>query len=453
MSIGRAKIKHELVSGSSATDAQKGIDRARIKNRLFYRFAVKTVSPLSIASGTNTATDHDILLTQDDRPFITGTSLAGAIRHYLENTVSDQTKINLIFGKTEGEKCRMSRIFISDIIFCGSKVSVRDGIRLDENKVTVQNAKYDYEFIEPDALGFLSLEYVLYDTDPISADDIENVTLKIVSGINHGAIRFGFKKQRGLGVLSVLSEYEYKFFGYQDKKFTPESYIDFLENRQYDNKQLPDLLPENNMHYTFSLHLSQKGGISIRTYTAIPNEPDFSHITANKKPVIPASSWNGAVRHRAFDILQNSLNADENTITELKHIWGECGENQFVLSQIEINESILQSPETNGGFIRMTRNKINRFDNSTVDRALYSENSFFNGNTELHITVKNIEQNQWVAGLLVLVLKDIANGLLAVGGQTAVGRGIFQGDFYSGNPEYVPYLQALYEKLKGGTEK
>jgi len=37
-----------------------------------------------------------------------------------------------------------------------------------------------------------------------------------------------------------------------------------------------------------------------------------------------------------------------------------------------------------------------------------------------------VENNSKIVGLIALVLKDIDNGLIALGGQTSVGRGIFK---------------------------
>ena len=89
---------------------------------------------------------------------------------------------------------------------------------------------------------------------------------------------------------------------------------------------------------------------------------------------------------------------------------------------ISFNESILEDS------VKMlsTRNRINRFDASTVDGALYSEVSCFGGTTILQIKVlKNDENYKAVIGLLLLVVEEIRKGYLAIGGQTAVGRGIF----------------------------
>ena len=66
------------------------------------------------------------------------------------------------------------------------------------------------------------------------------------------------------------------------------------------------------------------------------------------------------------------------------------------------------------------------------------------------ITVRNISKNKWVAGLIILALADIANGLLAVGGQTAIGRGIFSGEKTDVmNDSNSKFISALYDKLKG----
>ena len=53
---------------------------------------------------------------------------------------------------------------------------------------------------------------------------------------------------------------------------------------------------------------------------------------------------------------------------------------------------------------------------------------YVDGELSLEIAVRksqNPEDSRWVMGLLLLAIKDLQNGLLAVGGQTAIGRGIF----------------------------
>ena len=60
--------------------------------------------------------------------------------------------------------------------------------------------------------------------------------------------------------------------------------------------------------------------------------------------------------------------------------------------------------------------------------SLYTENTYVDGTLNVRIDVRkgNDPQDEaWILGMLLLVLKDLQNGLLAVGGQTAIGRGIF----------------------------
>ena len=91
-----------------------------------------------------------------------------------------------------------------------------------------------------------------------------------------------------------------------------------------------------------------------------------------------------------------------------------------------IAEGILK----NSVSIPMTRNKINRFSQATIDGALYSEISYFGGTTRLEISVKKDANKSYYAllGALILAIKDIQRGYVSVGGQTAIGRGIFAAD-------------------------
>ena len=93
-------------------------------------------------------------------------------------------------------------------------------------------------------------------------------------------------------------------------------------------------------------------------------------------------------------------------------------------AQIVVGESVIE------GAVRlpMTRNQINRFDASTKDGALYSEIAYFGGKTSLEFLIKKEEDWMAMAGILKLIIRDIQEGYLAVGGETAIGRGIFEPD-------------------------
>lgn len=76
----------------------------------------------------------------------------------------------------------------------------------------------------------------------------------------------------------------------------------------------------------------------------------------------------------------------------------------------------------------MVRTGVSRFESAVKRGALYKETTYVNGTLMLEIAVRKDEewsQEKWILGLLLLVIKDLQNGLLAVGGETAIGRGIF----------------------------
>ena len=74
----------------------------------------------------------------------------------------------------------------------------------------------------------------------------------------------------------------------------------------------------------------------------------------------------------------------------------------------------------------LTRTQIDRFTASAKNGALYSEISRAGGTTFLTIRVnKKNKEYMAILGLLLLVVEDIQSGYAAVGGMTAVGRGIF----------------------------
>lgn len=117
-------------------------------------------------------------------------------------------------------------------------------------------------------------------------------------------------------------------------------------------------------------------------------------------------------------------------------------------SRVIVSESALSDYV----WLNTTRNSISRFENATVDTALYTERTAVGGTTCLEILVKTSEdRGEWFVGLLLLALRDLQNGYLAVGGNTSVGRGIFKGTgeiIIQGGKGYKEYIEALRQKLQ-----
>ena len=434
----------------------------KISMRKYYAVALRLASPLSISNGENENTDSDVLRDGNGNLFIPGTSLAGAFRDYqLRNYPGGKESIKKIYGYAEGEKGTMSPISVQDLYFDGiPKVSVRDGVQLTKEK-GVDN-KFDMEIIETGATGTLFLSYVQRTEDQ---EDFESVITHALWALQNGTIRLGANKNRGFGRVELLEIYEADFTCLPDagqkvgSAGNLQDWLAFIPNRKersaylktssYEDWQRKHEVGKSD-YLRIQIPLKLEGGISIRKYSTQPGKADFEHITCNGEPVIPGTSWNGAIRSAANAIL-DELGCKKST----KHIQEWFGQikvkdedSESHQSLVVIGESILK----NATQLAATRSAIDRFSGAARSGALYTALSYFGGSTTLEILVKKDESRDWKAfvGLLMLVINELRSGYLAIGGQTSIGRGIFAANgkaVFSESINSKECLNELYEVL------
>lgn len=391
-----------------------------IKSKIYYYVRMELLSPISIGNGDDLLTDHDCLRNSKGVPFIPGTSLAGVFSHYLSD------EMLALFTPKIGDEYKQSPYYISDanIVLDDKKrnvsTSIRDGVKLKPDKIAEDGAKFDFEIVESSTKFDFRIEVIVRDHDNI--DKMKKVVDVILHGLNSGEILLGYKSKRGYGKVKIEDV--------KIKEFTKNSLEEMLlfdkyQMDKYDQYSIPDIDNENKYDY-MQVHLRQVGGISIRKYSATAGEVDFEHVTSNGKPVIPGTSWNGLIRRQIAEYLDDDIIS--NCCVKINEWFGEAKKRDTTgrASNIIIEESIIQDAKR----IRITRNKISRFSAGVSNRALFSEVSYFNGDTVLGIKVKkSIEEdpdNSRIIGLISLVIKDIDNGFIALGGQTAIGRGLFK---------------------------
>ncbi len=396
-----------------------------INKKIVYRVALKFVSPINVSSGNEGTTDSDVMKDFDGNPFIPGTSIAGAFRAYAQ--IKDEQEMESLFGYTNNDNGKMSSLFISDLKFDGNpKKIIRDSVALDDNKISKDGAKFDFEALEGEnTKGHFYMEVTIRDTD--NEEDFEAVICDIFNGIKLHDIRLGSKKTRGYGIIDLMEV--------KKKEFDKTNYCDYASC--YDEANWSDKdkyswedkytssSDGNYVHIEVPLELV--GGISIRQYAVKKNSPDFEHITDHGKAVIPGTSFMGALRHRTQEILD--LLGDEceywgiDKQKLIKSMFGYVDKQTAHISNVVIDESIIEGAEP----LTITRTGISRFESSAKDGALYQERTYVGGKLKLCISVKKENSNNdWMIGILLLAIKDLQNGFLAIGGQTSVGRGLFK---------------------------
>ena len=235
-----------------------------------------------------------------------------------------------------------------------------------------------------------------------------------------------------------------------EKEYTKENYADYANAYQNDawrgaKNQLKEWLEKADWTPSMvhiEVPLRMKGGISIRRYAAKKGEPDYVHLTrptlltdenGNKAkkteiPVLSGSSLAGAIRHRMETILGDlkaaGVKLPKNNTDIINTIFGYVDEDQACASNIMVHEVDIKDAKP----LTMVRTGVSRFESAVKNGSLYTEKTYVDGTLNVRIDVRkgNDPQDEaWILGMLLLVLKDLQNGLLAVGGQTAIGRGIF----------------------------
>ncbi|MDO4324671.1 MAG: RAMP superfamily CRISPR-associated protein [bacterium] len=396
----------------------------RVIKKVLYYVQIQFASPISVTSGDGQMTDNDVLRDYEGIPFVAGTSLAGAFRDYLQILPRKDS----MFGYADGGQGKISRIYISDLRFCGEvKIVSRDGVALSDKKSAITGAKYDMETIDSGASGYFILELVIREQD--EEEDIRNQVHQILHGIESGDIRLGCKKTRGYGEMRLKSV--------GVKEFTAENMREYADAYICDLDKLPDekekYLKEEYLKEVVSrkqtvdieVPLRIRGGISIRQYAVKKGEPDFVHITANEKPVIPGTSFAGALRSRVKEMLRLlKPEMDVQKVEEaVEGLFGYVHDEKAHRSNIIISESVIEHAHR----LTTARTAVSRFENAVKKGSLYTERTYVDGTLTLRMKVLETTE-KWMIGLLLLALEDLQHGYLPIGGETSIGRGIFEAD-------------------------
>lgn len=381
-----------------------------MKRQVYYRIEMQLASPLSVGSGRNETTDHDIVRDKSGKPYIPASSIAGVFRHTLDDDISLQ---NSIFGMTTGNDSVSSKVIFYDGNLVSESIeSVRDGVKLDK-KVGVDGSKFDMETIETGAVFSTIIEIA-------DADTIDSVVEKMISKLRAGVLRLGTKTSRGYGVVRISSLKKCVFESNQLDDWLDFDPLNDLSWNGVDEYELSDDLTG---YWKISLHLMQKGAISIREYStdvSVTGEtlPDFKHISLHDKyemSVIPGTSWAGAFRARFLDFAgQTATDALFGYVNE-KNKTDSSNKSRIIFSESVISDNLLKT---------MTRNSIDRFSAATKETALYTERTSYNGHTDLTIYLADDATEKERAALGAVIL-DMHHGFLSVGGLTSVGRGMF----------------------------
>lgn len=441
----------------------------RLYKKEYLRMRIQITSPLSIGSGNNLTTDHDILRDSRGIPFIPGTAIAGITRHALLDMRLEDSGYQKIdrkyFGNVsisnglsgESGDASESRIIFYDAFPENTQkklfLTVRDQVRLDEYKTAVKGAKFDMEVLEPGIIFSAVISQNFEEGD-------KNLLNEIAGIWSSGKAFLGSKTTRGYGAVRVLQAEKAEFDFTRAKEIDGWLNFDpFGQSTYWKQLDIPNMSFENSNEKLLRISLKQApgSGLSIRKYSTKPSkediEPDYEQLTTHivengrgiEKPVIPGTTWAGAFRSHMQKIGKlTGKNTDE-----LSRYFGSVNEKRKRKSRICFSESILD-----GSVMKVfSRNAIDRFTGGASDKALYTEKTCYGGTTVLSIRWRIVEDsfNDDFIELLADAVADLDAGILSVGGETSIGRGIFQVTAINGQKADNP--EQIFKIIKGILEK
>ena len=428
----------------------------KICGRICVEVKARLDSPLSIGSGNDEHTDSDVLVTAAGEPFIPGSALAGVFRSYLRTQLGDERAGDL-FGNLGREKRkggkdgdvperdeRQSRIFIYDALVENPVIMMRDGVKLNERKASEYQSKYQVQTVERGAQVKFRLELLERKADLNQSEemDLEKVWRRdlegietLLFGLSEGELRIGSKSRRGFGKIKVL-EAKAKCFDLT----APEEYLEWLD-WDWDrpeafarSQQLEFKTNKRRTEHCLRVPLQLEGTILIREYTGtFAGEYSCRQMTVGnegKQAVIPGSTWAGAVRSQTSKLVKEivRLNSWEKAQEKLEPFFGPWKADDGKQEGMYASKLVFEESLIHGGCeLPATRIAVDRLTGGVAVGAVFNEKIWAGGDTELVIRWPDQSDSDVICGLLLLAVADLKSGFLPVGGETAVGRGIFTG--------------------------
>lgn len=455
--------------------------------RYIARIKIEATTPLFVGSGSaSLITDSLVLKDHNGLPMIPGTSLAGVLRHSLEDFSSDKKTWNNVFGFQGKENEGLgSRLIVSsanmvvdddkvaegfgsairpEIIQKFNKLPTRQHVRITEKGVAADKGLFDNEVVYAGAQFIFEIELKGTQSDKESWG-------QIINEIKSPAFRIGQGTRNGYGTLKVIGIYE-DCFNLNDKnKF--EEYLDFDPSlNSIEIKSLED--QENNNTADYILELTPDDFFIFSEGfgdAEVDNKPVTEEVMVyqnNKtdfveRTLIPASSIKGALAHRvAFYINKkkrffvdqiNSNLADylnENNAAVAK-LFGKKGDTDPNTKENTGQRGILLMDDLYYDDIDNSKIfnhvAIDRFTGGGIDGALFSEKVSYKKDKKmvLKINLSELVEDTDIVWALEEALKDVCRGLLPLGGMTTKGFGMFTGKLLKQGTEIYNYKSTKVE--------
>ncbi|MCB9422747.1 MAG: hypothetical protein H6667_23305 [Ardenticatenaceae bacterium] len=440
-----------------------------IRQRWIITGTLELLTPAHLSNGD---VGHQVDLTLltdplDGRPLLTGASLAGALRNYLNEFTNNyshkkdprsgetlwlenssgqgqpKTATELLFGAArQNDEGDQSPLIVHDALGKQEAVQIerRDGVRIDpKTRLAADQAKFDLNLLAAGTQFDLCFELVV--TEPMLADltMIEEAMALALYGLQDEQISLGGRKRRGYGVCKASEWRLWKF-----DLTTAAGLKGWLEYGRFNTSTPPatdniltllkvNLPADQRDQYELVANFNIDGSVLIRSGFESDFGPDMAHLESRRNgqmvPILSGTSLAGVIRGQALRIARTVSGSEAFATNFVQNLFGympaedEQGKFKKSASRVWVQETEI----TGGNKLVQNRVAIDRFTGGALESALFAEQPVFGGQANIQLTIKSPQDAE--IGLLMLVLKDLWTGFVPIGGEASVGRGRLQGTF------------------------
>ncbi len=391
-----------------------------------------------IGSEDSTTCDTTFSRTADGLPVLYGTTLAGALRSHLADVLggyrspSSAAQTNRLFGSTDESEGHESSLICFDSVADTDLAAIRDGVGIDHITGTARDgAKYDRELLLPGATFPIRLDLIV----PGAANENELVGALAIAlnGLETSAISLGARRTRGLGAVALKNVRAHRYdlttttgcTEYAESSYSLSALEQKTAHATTQEAVIaawpafrPVLLPEDKRRaLTATLNIYLDSTLLIGSPGSDANSPDKVHLTESGKAILSGSSVAGAIRAQLERILCTI--DPERAAARLSDLCGSPPKQRTdqVASRLRVSETAVSKARS----YQQHRIKVDRFTAGTIDTALFDEQPLVGGACTFTITVRNPACHE--EALVVLLIRDLFDGLFTLGGGASIGRG------------------------------
>ena len=454
--------------------------------RYLAQITIEATTPLQIGSGEKgIKTDSLVVRDVNELPFIPGTTLAGLIAHALgkgkENLMGSlqegsrlivtEAKLLDMYGKVMDGLLDFSKVEEENASFLKlyERLPIRQHVQINHKGTAKDTGKFDEEVILKGSRFCFELELMAAKDESGQFDELLNIIQSPIFRIGSGS-RSGFGSIKVVKclyrALDLAKEGDLNLY-LEKSSLLGDSWMGWQQANDklkvqtscdgWTSYRLKDLTPED--FVLFGSGFGDPKGQADMTYvreTSIQWNSEGTLAQVNdidKTILIPGSSVKGALSHRTafyYNKLTDAVIKEDGTLLNGKATEEVTGKNNIAVKTIFGSEG-MKNLKTNKTESKQRGNilisdvieineqakakvlnhvSIDRFTGGAIDGALFNEHTLYAKGEKFNIDIMIADDaliDENVKSAFESALKDIASGMLPLGGGVNRGNGVFNG--------------------------